>query len=192
MAVRRSSPAKPKAGSGSRKPVSPKPAPARKRAKVASAAPKGSRRAPGKAPRPATNSIGMKLVPLPAGGFVMGSPASEKDRGTDEGQVRVEISQPFLIGRTVVTKAQWTAVMKTEPWKGERCVATGADAPAVYVDWHDAVAFCRKLTALERAAGWLEKGEHYRLPTEAEWEYACRAGTTTPWSFGSEIGRAHV
>ncbi|RLS34075.1 MAG: formylglycine-generating enzyme family protein [Planctomycetota bacterium] len=135
---------------------------------------------------PATNSIGVKLVPIPAGSFMMGSPVSEKDRGTDEGQVRVTITHPYLIGRTVVTKAQWKGVMKSEPWKGERCVATGDDAPAVYVDWHDAESFCRKLTAQERAGGWLAKGEHYRLPTEAEWEYACRAGTTTPFSFGTD------
>lgn len=136
--------------------------------------------------RPEANSVGMKLVPIPAGTFLMGSPVTEKGRGTDEGQVRVTIQRPFLIGRTVVTKGEWKAVMKGEPWKGQRCVIAGDDAPAVYVDWHDAVAFCRKLTAHERAAGWLEKGEHYRLPTEAEWEYACRAGTKTPWSFGSD------
>jgi formylglycine-generating enzyme required for sulfatase activity len=108
----------------------------------------------------------------------MGSPLTEKGRGTDEGQQRVTILTPFLISRTVVTKAEWKTVMKTEPWKGQRCVVDGDDAPAVYVDWHDAVAFCRKLTVQERAGGWLEKGEHYRLPTEAEWEYAARAGTT--------------
>jgi formylglycine-generating enzyme required for sulfatase activity len=136
--------------------------------------------------RPGANSVGMKLVPLPEGTFTMGSPVAEKGRGTDEGQVRVRIHRPFLIGRTVVTTAQWKAVMKSEPWKGQRCVVAGDDAPAVYVDWHDAVAFCRKLTTKERADGWLEKGEHYRLPTEAEWEYACRAGTKTPWSFGSD------
>ena len=122
------------------------------------------------ASRPEANSVGMKLVLLPAGSFTMGSPLTEKGRGTDEGQQRVTIQTPFLISRTVVTKAEWKAVMKTEPWKGQRCVVDGDDAPAVYVDWHDAVAFCRKLTVQERAGGWLEKGEHYRLPTEAEWE----------------------
>ena len=136
--------------------------------------------------RPEANSVGMKLVPIPAGSFTMGSPLTEKGRGTDEAQQRVTIPHPFLISRTVVTKAQWKGVMKTEPWKGQRCVVEGDDAPAVYVDWHDAVAFCRKLTVQERAGGWLEKGEHYRLPTEAEWEYACRAGTKTAWSFGAD------
>jgi len=148
--------------------------------------PKASARKAPSRPRPVANSIGLKLVPIPSGSFTMGSPATEKDRGTDEAQVDVGVTRPFLIGQTVVTQGQWKAVMKSEPWKGERCVATGDDAPAVYVDWHDAVAFCRKLTVIERAEGWLEKGEHYRLPTEAEWEYACRAGTTAPWSFGSD------
>lgn len=136
--------------------------------------------------RPEANSVGMKLVPIPAGTFLMGSPKAEKGRGTDEAQVRVTINHPFLISRTVVTTGQWKAVMKSEPWKGQRCVVAGDDAPAVYVDWHDAVAFCRKLTIKERADGWLEKGEHYRLPTEAEWEYACRAGTKSAWSFGAD------
>ena len=166
------------------KPKSPRPGSAGPGSAGAGSA--GAGRRPARPPKPESNSIGMKLVPIPAGGFTMGSPATEKDRGTDEGRVRVEITRAFLIGRTVVTKGQWRAVMKSEPWKGQRCVTAGDDAPAVYVDWHDAVAFCRKLTALERAGGWLEKGEHYRLPTEAEWEYACRAGTTTPWSFGSD------
>lgn len=154
-------------------------APARKPT-VAKKAPRAA------AGRPEANSVGMKLVPIPAGSFTMGSPATEKGRGTDEAQQRVTIGRPFLIGRTVVTKGQWKAVMKTEPWKGQRCVVDGDDAPAVYLDWHDAVAFCRKLTVQERAGGWLEKGEHYRLPTEAEWEYACRAGTKTAWSFGAD------
>jgi len=148
------------------------------------AAAKPARRAG--ASRPEANSMGMKLVLLPAGSFTMGSPLTEKGRGTDEGQQRVTILTPFLISRTVVTKAEWKAVMKTEPWKGQRCVVDGDDAPAVYVDWHDAVAFCRKLTVQERAGGWLDKGEHYRLPTEAEWEYACRAGTKSAWSFGAD------
>jgi formylglycine-generating enzyme required for sulfatase activity len=157
------------------------------RAKAPAKKPAAATRAPrARAARPEANSVGMKLVLLPAGSFTMGSPLTEKGRGTDEAQQRVTILTPFLISRTVVTKAEWKAVMKTEPWKGQRCVVEGVDAPAVYVDWHDAVAFCRKLTVQERAGGWLEKGEHYRLPTEAEWEYACRAGTKSAWSFGAD------
>jgi formylglycine-generating enzyme required for sulfatase activity len=69
--------------------------------------------------------------------------------------------------------------MGTEPWKGEYLqVKEGPDYPAEYVSWNDAVAYCKKLSEKE--------GKTYRLPTEAEWEYACRAGTTTPWSFGND------
>ena len=175
--------AAPAAKRASRKAAATKATPAAKRPpKTAKAIP--ARRAI--APRPESNSVGMKLVLIPAGSFTMGSPKTEKGRGTDEAQQRVTIAHPYLMSRTVVTAGQWKAVMKSEPWKGQRCVVAGDDAPAVYVDWHDAVAFCRKLTAKERADGWLEKGEHYRLPTEAEWEYACRAGTKTAWSFGAD------
>jgi len=189
MAVRRSSPAKAPRSTKRGAPLKPAAKPATKRSVAKPAAPRPPRRGKDRPPKPESNSIGMKLVPIPAGGFTMGSPLTEKHRGADEGRVRVQISRPFLMGRTVVTKGQWREVMKTESWKGQSCVAPGDDAPAVYVDWYDAVAFCRKLTTLERGAGWLEKGEHYRLPTEAEWEYACRVGTTTPWSFGADARR---
>ena len=66
--------------------------------------------------RPGVNSVGMKLVPIPAGSFTMGSPIKEKGRGTDEAQQRVTIHHPFIISRTVVTKSEWKAVMKSEPW----------------------------------------------------------------------------
>ena len=181
MAAKKSSPAKPKVT-----PTRAKAAAPAKRSPAKPAGPKPATKPSAARPRAQANSIGLKLVPIPPGRFTMGSPATEKDRGTDEGQVAVTITRPFLIGKTVVTTAQWKGVMKSQPWKGQRCVVAGDDAPAVYVDWHDAVAFCRKLTVQERAGGWLEKGEHYRLPTAAEWEYACRAGTTSAWSFGAD------
>jgi sulfatase modifying factor 1 len=77
-----------------------------------------------------------------------------------------------------VTQGQWKAVMGTEPWKGTQYVKEGPDYPASYVSWDDAVEFCKKLSEKE--------GKTYRLPTEAEWEYACRAGTETAWSFGDD------
>jgi formylglycine-generating enzyme required for sulfatase activity len=79
---------------------------------------------------------------------------------------------------TEVTQGQWKAVMGTEPWKGEDYVKEGPDYPAVYVSWDDAVAYCKKLSEKE--------SKTYRLPTEAEWEYACRAGTETRWSFSND------
>ena len=127
--------------------------------------------------RPATlrNSLGMELVLIPAGTFRIGS----KQGDDDERPVHeVRLTQPFYLGVTEVTNAQWKAVMGEVPshWQDD-------DRPVERVSWNDAVAFCRKLSALpaERAAG-----REYRLPTEAEWEYACRAGSKTAYSFGDD------
>ena len=136
------------------------------------------------------------LVAIPAGSFMMGSPEDETDHFDDENQVQVDdenqvqvrITKPFRMGRTVITQAQWRAVMGTEPWRhgGLEKNQCGDDFPAVYVSWHDAVLFCETLTGLERETGRLTASQSYRLPTEAEWEYACRAGTTTAYSFGDD------
>ncbi len=128
------------------------------------------------------------LVQIPVGSFIMGSPKNEADRGDDENQVAVRITKSFAMGRTVVTRWQWRAVMGTEPWRypgmaQEQC---DADFPAVKVSWDDAVLFCQTLTGLEQETGRLTTKQSYRLPTEAEWEYACRAGTTTAYSFGDD------
>ena len=125
-----------------------------------------------------TNTIGMTLNKIPAGTFMMGSPDTEKDRQDDEHQHKVTISKAFYMQTTEVTQRQWKAVMGTEPWKGEDYVKEGPDYPAVYVSWDDAVAYCKKLSEKE--------SKTYRLPTEAEWEYACRAGAKTTWSFGDD------
>jgi sulfatase modifying factor 1 len=125
-----------------------------------------------------TNTIGMKLNKIPAGTFMMGSPETEKDRQDDEYQHKVSISKPFYIQTTEVTQGQWKAVMGTEPWKGKQYVKEGLNYAASYVSWDDAVAYCKKLSEIE--------DKTYRLPTEAEWEYACRAGTETAWSFGND------
>ncbi|NQV28627.1 MAG: SUMF1/EgtB/PvdO family nonheme iron enzyme, partial [Rhodopirellula sp.] len=124
------------------------------------------------------NSVGMRLVVIPPGKFRMG-----------EGDVTVDVTltNPFRFGVHEVTQGQWKAVMGgSEPWKGQQGVIEGDNVAATYVSWPDAVAFCGRLTDRERAAGKLRDGWEYRLPTEAEWEYACRAGTTTPYSFGDE------
>ena len=129
-----------------------------------------------------TNSIGMKLVLIPPGEFMMGSPASEPGRqpqGTgDETQHSVMLAMPFWIGVHEVTQSQYKKVMNSNPSE-----VKGPDNPVEMVSWKNAVKFCRVLSEMpdEKAAGSV-----YRLPTEAEWEYACRAGTTTAYNFGDQ------
>ena len=136
--------------------------------------------------KPITNSLGMTLVRIPAGTFRMGS-----ERGLpDERPVRlVRITRPFLIGQTEVTQGQFENLMGKAPWGGEADALKLSDAAASHVSWIEAVEFCRKLTERERRAGQLPPGRAYRLPTEAEWEHACRAGSTTEYSFGDDAGR---
>jgi formylglycine-generating enzyme required for sulfatase activity len=109
----------------------------------------------------------------------MGSPASEANRDDDEVQHEVTISKPFYMGVTQVTQAQWEAVMGTEPWKGEQYAKADPDHAVNYVSWNDCQEFIRKLNAKVRGRG-------FRLPTEAEWEYACRAGSRTQFHFGDD------
>jgi len=133
-----------------------------------------------------TNSLGMTFIYCPSGSFTMGSPAAEQARFDNEAQVSVTISKGFYLGRTSVTQAQFKALMGATPWSGKDLVKEGDDYPATYVDWNDAAEFCRKLTARESQAGRLPKGYVCALPTEAQREYACRAGTTTAYSFGND------
>jgi formylglycine-generating enzyme required for sulfatase activity len=132
------------------------------------------------------NSLGMKLVVIPAGEFEMGSNEGEED---EQPIHRVRITKPFWMGQTEVTKGQFERVLGTTPWRGKLFFKIGPTMAASYVSWNDAVEFCRKLTEIERRAGRLSAAQAYRLPTEAEWEYACRAGTKTRWSFGDDESR---
>ncbi len=125
-----------------------------------------------------TNTLGMTFNNIPAGTFLMGSQESELGRGRDEHQHRVTISKSFYMQITEVTQRQWQAVMGSEPWKGKEYVHQLPNYAATFVNWDDAIAYCKILSAKE--------GKTYRLPTEAEWEYACRAGTETQWSFGND------
>ena len=141
-----------------------------------------------------TNSIGMKFVEIPAGRFQMGSAESEIGSRVDERPVHeVEISRPFLLGVYEVTQAEYEQVTGTNPSYFSR---SGAGAkkveglkterfPVEQVSWVEADEFCKRLSALPDE---MKAGRTYRLPTEAEWQYACRAGKTTPFQFGGALG----
>ncbi len=129
----------------------------------------------------------------PPGTFMMGSPEGNDYAQDDEDQVSVTLTRGFWLGETEVTQCQWQSVMGTTPWKGSESISEGENHPATVVDHSgkddSAEEFCRRLTARELAAGRLPVGWVYRLPTEAEWEYACRAGTPTVYSFGDDASK---
>ncbi len=135
----------------------------------------------GEAAKSITNSIGMKLNLIPAGTFVMGSPASEAGRRENEVQHRVILTKDFYIGTTEVTQGQWESVMGTTPWKEGQNVDEGTNVAATHISWVDAFTFCQKLSAKE--------GKTYRLPTESEWEYACRGGSQNAYCFGNDVAQ---
>jgi formylglycine-generating enzyme required for sulfatase activity/serine/threonine protein kinase len=141
-----------------------------------------------------TNSIGMKFVQIPAGTFEMGSYPTEPERALDEPIHEVTITRPFYFGVYEVTQMEYEQI---QVWRkrpchfhlagGGRPLVDGVDTrrfPAESMRWEQAVEFCKKLSELPAEKG---AGRSYRLPTEAEWEYACRAGTKTPFHFGATI-----
>jgi len=126
------------------------------------------------------NVIGMKLVLLETSVFVMGSPEDESDRRSTETQRVIQITSPFYLGAHEVTQAQYEKVMGNNPSKTK-----DPRLPVDHISWHDAVAFCAALTALDPRFS-------YRLPTEAEWEYACRAGTRTRYYWGVDANLSQI
>ena len=125
--------------------------------------------------------VSMEFVYIEPGSFMMGSDESEMGQmdERERPQHEVEISRGFYLGKYEITQGQWYAVMETRPWKAKRYVREGADHPAVYISWMEVQKFIQRLNRVE--------GERvYRLATEAEWEYACRAGTRTLWSCGDD------
>jgi formylglycine-generating enzyme required for sulfatase activity len=129
------------------------------------------------------NGIELEMVMIPSGSFIMGSPESEKDSMNSERPQHQVTINAFCLGKYQVTQAQWKAVaafsqvnrkLKPDPSRFE-----GANRPVEQVSWEDAVEFCDRLSRHTK--------RQYRLPSEAEWEYACRAGTTTPFHFGGTI-----
>ncbi len=119
-------------------------------------------------------NLKLEMVLIPAGKFMMGSPASEKGRNENETQHEVTLTKPFYMGKYEVTQEQWFEIMGGNPSKEK-----GRMLPVTNVSWNDCQDFIKKLNAKTNGG--------YRLPTEAEWEYACRAGTTTKYSVGDKI-----
>ena len=119
--------------------------------------------------------LNLEMVLIPAGKFVMGSPESEENRSNDETQHEVTLTKSYYMGKYEVTQEQWEAVMGNNPSRGD----IGPKLPVTDVSWEDCQEFIKKLNAKTNGV--------YRLPTEAEWEYACRAGTNTAYSYGDRI-----
>lgn len=145
-------------------------------------------------PRDVVNSLGMRFIRIPAGEFLLGSPADDEQAQPDEQpQHAVRITRPFYLGAFEITQAEFELVMGENPsWfsrtGGGRSIVADRNTqrlPVEMVSWADAESFCRRLSQLdaERTAR-----RSYRLPTEVEWEYAARAGTTTRFAFGNTIG----
>jgi sulfatase modifying factor 1 len=133
---------------------------------------------------------GLEMLWVEPGTFTMGSPTTETGRGTNETEHNVTLTKGFYLGKYEVTQAQYEAVTGTNPSEFN---ATGnGNRPVETVNWTEAVAFCTQLTTQEQAAGRLPAGWAYVLPTESQWEYACRAGTTTAYSWGNTIASSNA
>ncbi|MCI0359556.1 MAG: formylglycine-generating enzyme family protein [Planctomycetaceae bacterium] len=130
---------------------------------------------------------GIKLCWCPAGRFLMGSPPDEPERRPGEDQVEVTLSKGFWMGKYEATQGQWKRVMGKLPGELTAELPEGDDFPVGNVNFTEAEEFCRKLTVLGRQGGELPKEWEFRLPTEAQWEYACRAGKTTATAFGDML-----
>ena len=128
-----------------------------------------------------------ELIWVEPGSFIMGSPEDESGRKFNENQHQVTLTQGYYLGKHEVTQAQYKWVMGALPdrFAKDDKQNKGDNFPVGGADWNDAMAFCKKLTEMERKAGRLPKGMSFQLPTEAEWEYACKAGTTTIYSWGN-------
>ena len=131
---------------------------------------------------PLPQGVKLEMVWVKPGTFIMGSPEDELGRQEWENQHEVTLTQGYWMGKYEVTQGQYEAVMEKNPSNFK-----GADLPVEMMTWHDATNFCAKLTEIEKSAGRLPKGYEYTLPTEAQWEYACRAGTTTALNSGKNL-----
>jgi formylglycine-generating enzyme required for sulfatase activity len=140
----------------------------------------------GRGPDPTVMPAG-DLVWIPPGEFTMGSPPEERERDLDEGPpTRVVLPEGFWIGRHEVTQAEYEGVVGTNPSR----YAGDGRLPVEKLTWTEAMDYCARLTARERASGRLPAAYAYRLPTEAEWEHACRSGSSGRYHFGDEVNPA--
>jgi formylglycine-generating enzyme required for sulfatase activity len=139
-------------------------------------------------------SINMEMIFCPPGTFMMGSPTSESGRGTDETQHQVTLTNGFYLGKYEVTQAQYQTVVNgnSEGLSADPSQFKGSNRPVEKVSWADAQVFLAQLNVIEQSAGRLPTGWKYVLPTEAQWEYACRAGTTTAYSWGNDINSSQA
>jgi formylglycine-generating enzyme required for sulfatase activity len=144
----------------------------------------GPRSACADQPQVISNSIGMKLARIPAGAFMMGSPRSERDRDDKEEQHEVTITRPFYIGVYEVTQAQYIEIVRGLADFDNRSAFKNSSNPVENVEWKSAKVFCERLTSRPEEES---AGRRYRLPTEAEWEYACRAGTANAFHSGDAL-----
>jgi formylglycine-generating enzyme len=134
---------------------------------------------------------GVRVCWCPPGRFTMGSPATEPGRRSDEAQVEVTISRGFWMAAVEATQGQWQRIVGAWPDKPPTAaMGLGDDVPVYWVTYAHAESFCRALTERARRAGTLPEGWEARLPTEAQWEYACRAGTTAAFASGAALSRA--
>jgi formylglycine-generating enzyme required for sulfatase activity len=129
----------------------------------------------------------VRLCWCPPGKFTMGSPPDEAERRPDEAPVQVTLTRGFWAGKYEVTQGQWKRVAGKLPGPLTAAGKAGADFPVYNVNYPEAESFCRKLTERGRRSGGLPAGWEFRLPTEAQWEYACRAGTKTATAFGDRL-----
>jgi formylglycine-generating enzyme len=129
----------------------------------------------------------LEMIWVKPGAFMMDSPVSEAMPDKDDIQHKVYLTKGFYLGKHEVTQAQWEQVTGNNPSNFK-----AADRPVENVSWNDVVEFCKKLTENEKKAGRVPQGMSYQLPTEAQWEYACRAGTTTMYSWGDSISSSNA
>ena len=131
---------------------------------------------------PLSKTVKLEMIWIEPGTFMMGSPSSELGRFDNETQHEVTLTKGYWLGKYEVTQSQYETVIGRNPSKFK-----GSDMPVEMVNWNDAKEFCAKLTEIEKKEGRLPEGYEYTLPTEAQWEYACRAGTTTAFNNGKNI-----